>query len=482
MTVPVCDRTAVELAEDRSSGLISSVDLVRSCLERIAALNPALNAVCTLNPHALAEAAVSDQLRKAGEPLGLLDGIPFVAKDNLETRGLRTTFGSRLMAEYVPDEDAVSVERLHRAGAVLLGKTNTPEFAVHLRTDNLLFGPTRNPFDLRCSAGGSSGGTAAAIASGMAPIGLGTDLGGSIRMPAAMCGIVGLRPSPGRVPVYPTEFGWDTLIPHVQGPMARGVADLGLVLAALAGPDERDPTSLPEPTVDYALAGRAKEGVQGRRVAYCHDLGGLLPIDPEVGNLARAAARGFERLGCSVEEAAFDASDLMAIIAGTRGFGMIARYANRAEAAGGQMTRLLLDQLEEARHLDMRAVAEAERLRTRYWHGVRRLFERYDYIVAPTIGAPAFRLDEPLPGMVGGRPVARPSDVYRYTYAFTIVGLPVAAVPCGHTREGLPVGLQIVARRLADESALQAAAAFTALHPDWIAKPSTLHVQPQSAV
>jgi amidase len=238
-----CDRSATEVARDFFAGRLTAVEVMRACLERIAKVNPIVNAICTLNPDALAEAEASDRRRRAGEARGPLDGIPFVAKDNLDTRGLRTTFGSQLMADNVPAEDAICVERLRRAGAVLLGKTNTPEFAHDIRTDNLLFGPTRNPADPRRTAGGSSGGTAAAVASGMAPIGLGTDLGGSIRIPAAMSGIAGLRPSPGRVPVYPTEFGWDLLVEHVHGPVARSAEDLGLMLAALAGPDERDPSS-----------------------------------------------------------------------------------------------------------------------------------------------------------------------------------------------------------------------------------------------
>jgi amidase len=256
-----CDYSATELARDLVPGRLTAVEVTRASLERIAAVNPVVNAVCTPNPGALAEAEASDRRRRAGQARGLLDGVPFVAKDNLDTRGLRTTFGSRLMADNVPAEDAICVERLRRAGAVLLGKTNTPEFAHDIRTDNLLFGPTRNPADPRRTAGGSSGGTAAAVASAMAPIGLGTDLGGSIRIPAAMCGIAGLRPSPGRVPVYPTEFGWDLLVEHVHGPIARSAEDLGLMLAALAGPDERDPSSLPAAGADYAAAGR------GRRTA-----------------------------------------------------------------------------------------------------------------------------------------------------------------------------------------------------------------------
>ena len=238
---------------------VSARDLTAHFLERIEQLNPAINAICTVNPDALAEAEVCDRRLRSGEKPRPLEGVPFVAKDNLQTKGLRTTFCSLLCADYAPKEDAIAVERLRGAGAVLIGKTNTPEFATDVNTTNRLFGQTRNPHDLNVTAGGSSGGTGAGLAAGLAPIGLGTDLGGSIRVPSSYCGTTGIRAAPGRVPVYPTEFGWDTLVEHVHGPMARTIADVGLMLSVLAGPDDRDPSSLPAEDRDYAAAadGRA---------------------------------------------------------------------------------------------------------------------------------------------------------------------------------------------------------------------------------
>lgn len=470
----LCDCTASELAALLAAGSISAVELTTACLERNATLGPRINAIVTLDPRALADARASDERRRSGQTLGPLDGIPYVAKDNLETADLLTTFGSKLMAEHVPSEDAVCVERLRQAGAVLIGKGNTPEFAHDIRTDNLLFGPTRNPVDLSRTAGGSSGGPAAAVAAGLVPIALGTDLGGSIRLPAAMCGILGHRPTPGRVPVYPTEFGWDLLVSHVHGPLARSAQDLGLVMAALAGPDDRDPSSLPASGADFGAAGSGSAGLAGRRIAYCQDFNGLMPIEPEVAALCRAAVAGFATLGVAVEEACFDASDLTAIAAGTRGFGMVGRYAHRLSTGRDRMTPHLLGQVDDGLRMTLAQVTEAERLRTRYWHRVRALLERFDYIVTPTIGAPAFELDAPLPTQVGGKPLARYYDVYRFTYAFSVVGLPVTAVPCGFTEAGLPVGLQIAARRTSDISALEAAAAFTTAFPHHVVTPSKL--------
>jgi amidase len=470
---PICDCTAAELAVLLAKGALSSVELTQACLDRVAAIDGRINAIVTPNPQVKAEAEASDARRRAGQLRGPLDGIPYLAKDNLETAGLRTTYGSQLMADNVPAEDAVSVERMRLAGAVLIGKGNTPEFAHDIRTDNLLFGPTRNPIDLSRTAGGSSGGPAAAVAAGMVPIALGTDLGGSIRLPAAMCGILGHRPTPGRVPVYPTDFGWDLLVSHVHGPLARCAQDLGLVMAALSGPDDRDPSSLPSPGIDYAAAA-TNASIAGSRIAYCPNLGGLIPIEPEVADLCRAGVAAFETLGAHVEEAGFDASDLMGIAAGTRGFGMVGRYAHRLATGRDRMTAHLIGQVEDGLRLSVEQVTQAERSRTAYWHRLRPVFERYDYLVTPTIGAPAFPLDGAVPTHVAGKPIARYYDVYRFTYAFSVVGLPVAAVPCGHTKEGLPVGLQIVARRTHDEQALQAAAAYTTAFPQHIVTPSCL--------
>jgi amidase len=468
----ITGRSASDLAADIGRRKLGASDVVAAFLQRIERLNPAVNAVCTLNEHARAEAEACEQRLRGGEPPRLLEGVPFVVKDILPTRGLRTTFGSMIYEHHVPDEDAIAVERLRNAGAILLGKTNTPEFAHDVNTTNRIFGTTRNPWNLRVTAGGSSGGTGAAVAADMAPIGLGTDLGGSIRIPSAFCGMVGLRPVPGRVPVYPSEFGWDTLVEHVHGPMTRTVEDCGLMLAALAGPDDRDPSSLPAEPRDYVAAARYTGRLDGRRIAYTRDLNRLVPVDPEVARLTADAARSFEQLGAIVEEACFDVADVREIIAGTRGFGMVARYADRLDAHRDRMTAQLINQVTDALTLDVRTITRAERLRTAYWHRVRAFLERYDYILTPTVSVPAFRLDRPLPTEVGGVLVERFYDVFLTTYAFSITGLPVMSVPCGLTRGGLPVGLQIVGRRLREDLVLEAAAAYARVCPQQFQPPA----------
>jgi amidase len=466
MSSDLADQSAAAIVAAVRARTVRILDVVGACLARIERTNGVLNAVCTLNPAALADADLGDHRLAAGAPARLLEGVPFLVKDVIPTRGLRTTFGSRLHEALVPDEDAASVARLRAAGAILLGKTNTPEFATDVHTTNPLFGPTRNPWDARTTSGGSSGGSGAAVAAGMAPLSLGTDFGGSVRLPAALCGIVGLRPTPGRIALYPTEFAWDTLVAHVQGPMARTVEDVGLMLAALAGPDDRDPNSLPAEPHDYAAAARPGAGLAGRRFAWSPDLGGLVPVEPEVARIAGAAARAFSAAGATVEEGTFDASDLRDIIGGTRAFALIARYAERVAADGARMTAPLLRQVESAAAFDVRAVARAERRRSAYYQRVRAFLERYDYVLTPTAGITAFRIDRPLPTEIGGRPVARYYDAFLFTYAFSVVGLPAISVPAGFTRAGLPVGLQIVGRRLRDDAVLGAAAALAAIAPE----------------
>ncbi|MGF7160818.1 amidase [Rhodoligotrophos appendicifer] len=462
----ICGLTAVEIAQLVRGRKLSAHDVTKAFLTRVNSLNGVVNAICTINPEALAEAGASDRhVASGGEPRPL-EGVPFVVKDIIETKGLRTTFGSELRRDFEPAEDSVSVERLRRAGAILIGKTNTPEFAHDVNTTNTLFGTTRNPWQLDSTAGGSSGGTGAAIAASMAPIGLGTDLGGSIRVPASFNGVVGVRPSPGRIPSYPAAFAWDTLVPHVQGPMVRTVADAGLMLSVLSGPDDRDPSSLPDDGHDFQASAQRTNSMRGRRILFVRDFGGLVPTASEVGELVCKASHDFVSAGCSVEEGEIDTTDLREIIAGTRAFGMVARYGDLISRDRSLMTVPLVNQVDAAMKLSVAEIAEAERRRSLYWHRIRKQFERFDYIIAPATGIPAFRLDMPLPTEVNGHPLERFYDVFLGTYAFSITGLPIAAVPCGFTAEGLPVGMQIVARRQRDDLALEAAAAYEVLRPE----------------
>jgi len=475
--------SAAALVQSIANRDVSATEVLHAFRAYLDEVNPTLNAICTVNDAAEAAAQACDARLGRGEPARPLEGVPVVVKDNIETGGLRTTFGSKLSPDFVPESDAVLVERLVEAGAVILGKSNTPEFAADINTSNLLFGQTRNPWDLNVTPGGSSGGSAAAVAAGLAPVGIGTDLGGSIRIPAAFNGLVGLRPCPGRVPVYPQEFAWDTLIAHVQGPLARTIDDLALVFSVIAGPDERDPSTLPAaPAGFWQLPEDLADHLRGMRIAYIGDLDGLVPLDDEVRAGVDQAVADLETLGAHVDPVRFDAGDLKDIIGGTRSFNLIARLADRYDAHRADMTSQITNQVEAAHAVDVRAVTQAERRRTLYWHRVRAVLETYDFIICPTAGVPAFRLDGPLPTHVAGREVAHFYDVILTTYAFSITGLPALSVPCGFTAAGLPMGLQIVGPRHREDSVLAFGAAYLAHHPEHLRTPPAIDASTKQPV
>ncbi len=360
----------------------------------------------------------------------------------IPTKGIRTTWGSRVYEHHVPDEDALVVERLKAAGAIVIGKTNTPEFAAGANTFNAVFGATRNPWDPRLSCGGSSGGAAVALATGMGPLALGSDLGGSLRIPAAFCGIVGFRPTPGLVPVYPTVLAWDTL--SVQGPMARTVDDAARLLAVIAGPDDRAPISYPVDTREFVRAVRAPS-VRGWRLAFSADLNGLVPMDPEVARVAEAALPVFRSLGARVETGAPDFTDLHEIVLATRGLSMVARHAEKLPRWRDEMQKGLVWNIEQGLSLDPATIGRAERLRTALWHRVRAFMAERDLLLVPTTSVPPFPVEQPYPTEVAGRRLETYTQWIYPTYAFSVVGLPAISVPCGFTRQGLPVGLQAAA-------------------------------------
>ena len=456
---------ARDIAAGVAKGTISAAEVVRSALGRVEQVNGAVNAICTLNPAAEAEAAAADQRLKNGAAPRPLEGVPFVIKDNIETRGLRTTFGSLTRQDYVPDIDGVCVQRLRAAGGILLGKGNTPEFAHDVVTTNKLFGPTRNPWNLRYTAGGSSGGSAAAVAAGMVPLAIGTDLGGSVRVPAAFNGIVGLRTLPGVIPIHPTDFAWDTITSHVHGPLARHVDDLCLAMSVLAGPDPRDPRSLRTARFDYQGC-RGARSLEGKRLFCVRDFAGAVPTEPEVLGLAEAGIERLAALGAEITWGDIDLKDLRPIITGTRAFGMVARFADLMAEQRGALTEQLINQVEASRQVTLDQLVEAERLRTIYWRQLQPLLTDFDAILTPATGITAFALDEPVPTEVGGKKVVRFYDTLLGAYAFTVIDAAAVVVPCARTRAGLPTGLQIVGGRLSETAALEIAVAYENAHPE----------------
>ncbi len=455
----LCFMPAVDLAAAIRARQVSPVEAVEAVLGRIERLNPILNAYCTVTADpARAAAKAAEAAVIAGAPLGPLHGVPVSIKDLVVTKGIRTTWGSKLHEHVVPEEDAPLVARLTAAGAIVLGKTNTPEYGWTADTDNRIFGPTRNPWDAARSAGGSSGGAGAAVAAGLGPLAAGTDGGGSIRIPSAFCGVFGLKPSFGRVPVYPPSAAEG--LSHA-GPMTRTVRDAALMLTVMAGPDERDRNSLPAEGTNYlAVVG---EGIRGLRVAWTPDLGYAL-VDPVVRATCERAARAFEALGARVEAAAPGFADPEETWA-TLFYGAIgAKLGPSLPEWRDRMDPGLVKVVEKGQGLSASHLAQAGFRRAALWDTVRRFFETYDLLLTPTVAVLPLPLGETGDIEIAGGRVPR-WKAFPFNFPFNLTGQPAATVPCGWTDGGLPIGLQIVGRRYADATVLKAAAAFEAARP-----------------
>jgi aspartyl-tRNA(Asn)/glutamyl-tRNA(Gln) amidotransferase subunit A len=457
----LCWLPALELASLIRAKKVSPVEVTEAVLARIERLNPAVNAFCTVTTEEARDAAQAAEVSvMTGEELGPLHGVPVSAKDLVFTRRVLTTGGSRLFAEHVPEEDAVCVERLKGAGAVLIGKTSTPEFAHKGVTDSPLFGITRNPWNPSLTPGGSSGGAGAAVAAGLGPLAVGTDAGGSIRIPASFCGIYGLKPSFGRVPQAPGFPGWETL--SVTGPMTRTVRDAAAMLDVMAGPDDRDRLSLPHDAGAPFLEA-CDAGLAGLSVGWTADLA-YARVDPEVADLCAGAAELFEGLGCHVEVVTpgwDDPAEIFRTLAPAEIYGA---WAARLADSEGQLDRSLVALLRHGQSITAEQYLAAARRRHEFWTDVQRFLARFDLLLMPTVAVPPFEVGRPGLNEIDGQPVP-PLGWMPFTFPFNLTGQPAATVPVGMTSSGLPVGLQIVGRRFADRTVLAASAAFEAARP-----------------
>ena len=450
----LCDLTAVELAARIRRREVSAREAMAAHLARIARVNPRVNAVVTLvAERALADAARADEAQTRGASLGPLHGLPVAHKDLVDTAGIRTTRGSPFYRDHVPERDALLVTRIRRAGAVTLGKTNTPEFGAGSNTFNPVFGATRNPYDLARSAGGSSGGAAAALACGMVPIADGSDTGGSLRNPAAFCNVVGFRPSPGRVPRDPGS--WSPF--SVSGPMARTVADVALFLSAIAGPDPADPLALADPGARFAAP--LDRELRGTRVAWWRGLGGL-PVEPEVRRVVDATRATFEALGCVVTEDEPDFAGVDEAFPTLRHLSYHANYAALARQRPEWVKDTIKWEIAEAERQTAADVARAQARQTRMYEQTRRFFERHDFFVLPVTQVAPFDLATEYPTRVAGVPMPTYIDWMRSCWYVTFMATPAISVPAGFTAAGLPVGVQIVGRHRDDWGVLQLAHAF----------------------
>jgi len=458
----LCWLSALDLARLVRDKTVSPVEIVEQALARIARLNPSLNAYCTVAEEQAREAASAAEVSvMTGESLGPLHGVPLSIKDVVFTRRLRTTGGSRLFAEHEPEEDAVVTERLKAAGAIILGKTNTPAFGHKGLTDNALFGPSRNPWDVSRTPGGSSGGAAAAVASGLGPLAVGTDGGGSIRVPASFCGIYGLKPSFGRVPEGPGfPGGWEMV--GCTGPMTRTVRDAAAMLDVIAGPDDRDRHSLPADAGGPYL-GACDAGVAGLSVGWSADLG-RARVDPAVAALCEDAAVRFESLGCHVEVVMPTWDDPEETFRTLIAAEMYAAFADRLADSEASLDRSMVALLRLGERVTAAQYLAAVEARRVLWTDAQRFLARFDVLLTPTAAVQPFAAAGPFPTEIDGAPVS-PLGWMPFTYPWNLTGQPAASVPVGFTEAGLPVGLQIVGRRHGDRTVLAASAAFEAAAP-----------------
>ena len=464
----LADRSATEIRGLIAARDISVSDFVRACLDRVERLNPTLNAVVTLNPKAMEDAHALDEKLGRGEDAGLLCGVTAGIKDVTPVANLRTTYGSTIYADHVPGEDALVVERLRSAGAVILGKTNCPEFAAGGNTFNEVFGRTRNPWNPAKSAGGSTGGGAAALATGMIALAEGTDLGGSLRIPASFCGLVGLRPSAGLVPTHPIDWVWDTL--QVTGPMARTAEDVALMLQAIAGPSPLSPVMQPVAGRDFvaAVRGGARRGL---RIAYCPDIAGI-GVDGDIEAACRNAALSLKDLGATVEIIDLDLAAGRPAFLALRGLWFVAQMFPRLDEQHRFGTNVG-NNVRAGLTTTTTEIAAAEAFRGSLWHRFRSFFEQFDHLLTPCMAVPPFPVEQNYPDSIAGKPMATYIDWIAPTFVLSLTGLPVASVPCGLS-DGMPVGMQVVGRQMGEESVLALAGEIQRRNPIGLPKRFTM--------
>jgi amidase len=468
-------KDAITLAGLLRSRQVSAREVITAHIDRITAVDGTVNAIVTrCFETALTKASGADEALMAGEPPGLLHGLPVAHKDLADTAGVRTTYGSVLFADNIPERDALIVSRMSGAGAISLGKTNTPEFGAGSHTVNQVFGATRNPYDLTRSAGGSSGGSAAALAARMICLADGSDLGGSLRNPASFCNVVGLRPSPGRVPAWPVSDVTDSL--SVVGPMARTVADVALLLAVISGPDQSVPLALdaapPALTDPAQVPALLERDLTGVRAAWSPDLG--LPVDPAVRAVLEPARQVLTDLGCEVVDSMPDLSGADEVFRTWRAFRFAVSYGPLLARHRDQLGPNVVWNTERGLELTLAELSRATELRDRLAEQVTAFFADVHVLACPAVQVPPFDVDLDWVHEIDGVPQRTYLDWMASAYLFSATGLPAMSVPAGFTAEGLPVGLQLVGRRRAEWRLLSLAHAFEGATKYGLVPPSPL--------
>lgn len=448
---------ATELTALMQNGTLSVREVLTAHIERIDQANPHVNALVAMDlDRAMDQAVQLDRQWNRNAERGPLYGLPTAHKDTLATKGIRTTRGSKLFATDVPDVDHIVVERMKKAGALTLGKTNVPEFGLGSHTFNDVYGLTRNPYDLTKSAGGSSGGAAAGLAAGMVAVANGSDTGGSLRNPASFCNVVGLRPTAGRVPSWPESAGWGRL--SVKGPMARTVEDVALLLSVLAGPDPRSPMALETP--GQSFAGPLSMDTAGVRIAWSADLNGSVPVEPEVVDALRPALQAFTDLGCRFEEAAPDLAGADAVFDTLRAWQLEFSLGPLLDANPHAFKEDAVWNIELGRHLTGNDIGRAEIAQTSIHDTIRLFFERYDFLITPVSQVAPFDAGLPYPREINGHVMNNYLEWMRLPSIISVTGCPAISVPAAFNSAGLPIGLQIIAPPRTEKALLQIAYAF----------------------
>ena len=458
----ICFRSACELADMIKRQDLSASEVTERFIERIQKVNPIINAYCTTTFElARAQAKQADAAIKQGGKIGSLEGVPTSIKDVVQTKGIRTTFGSKLYENYVPETDEVVVERLKAAGCVILGKTNTPEFGHKGATDNLIFGTTRNPWDLTKTTGGSSGGAGAAVVSGLCALALGSDGGGSIRIPSSLCGCFGLKPNFGRIPHYPHLGTLWTTLDH-YGPLVRYVEDAALMLDVMKGPHDADRFSLTEQNINYSEGIRAKP--TKLKIGYSLSLGFLKALDPEVERNVLNAVPKFSEIGWTVDEAKIKVRNpetaYITLLSTPFGHDLRGKLSTARDSISPTLVKIIEGGLKWTAMDYVDAMLERQKI----YAELVGFFKNYDLLITPTTAIPAFELGIMNPPRIGEKP-ASPLSWVSFTYPFNMTGLPAASIPCGWTKDGLPVGMQLVGKRFDELTVLQVAKAFQELAP-----------------
>jgi len=458
----ICFMPAWEMREKIIRQELSSQEITETIIDRIQRINPIINAYCTTTFDLARETAKeADKVVKKGEKLGILHGIPTSIKDLIDTKGIRTTYGCVIYQNFIPEKNAIAVNRLLEEGIVLLGKTNTPSVGLKAVTDNLIFGESKNPWNIKRTPGGSSGGSAAAVAAGLGPLSIGSDGGGSIRIPSSLCGVYGLKPHFGTIPRIFEKMGFCTLSHY--GPIVRYVKDAALMMNAMAGPYPLDKYSLNSQKINYLDA--LKEMPNRLKIGYSLDLGYVKAIDPEVEKAINNSIQKFESLDWSIEQVEF--SKLKKAYAS---FLAIATSSNAYDFKGylnewrEKLDPSLVKVLDAGLNIKAFDIQQAESFRKELDLKFDQYFQEYDILITPTTAIPAFELGSMFPPKIGGKNVT-PLGWMPYTYIFNMTWHPAASIPCGWNSEGLPIGMQIIGRRYDEKMVLQVSQAFEEIAP-----------------